>query len=132
MQDTGFAGSMLKCEKCGIWYTQSFPHVCFSYAQPQVPLPNQQYESQNDFIGVEPFKTDAVEKAENKGFATIKQKTQLTPLVVVFGKGDIYPGATVWVRGDFCVQPDAKAIYEIEGKQVIFIPFKEVKMVKRW
>ena len=89
-------------------------------------------EAKNDFIAVEPFKTDAVEKAGVKtGFATVKQKTELTPLRVIFGNKDIEEGDVVYVRGDFCVEPDAKKVFEVGGQKVIFLPLREVKLVGR-
>ena len=92
-----------------------------------------QYEAINGRIAVEPFTTDAVVKVGTKSaFATMGQKTQLTPLLVVFGTEKILAGWTVFVPGDLCASQDAKRIYEIDGKSVIFIPENEIKLVRKY
>lgn len=124
------------CTKCNQWvYSSLGIHACSTpsyyppYYTPYFPL----YEAMNDCIGVEPFKTDAVEKTSNKsGFVTAKQKTELAELKVVFGTDKIQAGQTVFVRGDLCVEGVAKQVFEVDGVKVIFIPLKEVKLVKRW
>jgi hypothetical protein len=92
-----------------------------------------QYEAINGRIGVEPFTTDAVVKVGTKSaFATMGQKTQLTPLLVVFGTKEISSGWTVFVRGDLCSAVEAKQIFEIDGKSVIFLPVNEIKLVRKY
>jgi hypothetical protein len=101
-------------------------HVSWYYTYPQ-------YEAINGRIGVEPFTTDAVVKVGTKSaFATMGQKTQLTPLVVVFGTKEISAGWTVFVPGDLCASQDAKKVYEIDGKSVIFLPVNEIKLVRKY
>lgn len=117
------------CDKCNSWYLDGSIHSCPVYPFSVKP----QYEAMNDLIGVEPFKTDAVEKTGvSKGFATAKQKTELAALTVLFGTEKIPVGSVVYVRGDLCVEPDSKKVYELDGHKVIFISVKEVKVVRHW
>jgi hypothetical protein len=82
-------------------------------------------------IACEPFKTDAVViENRGKGFATAKQKVTLEPVLVIFGNKEIPSGATVYVRGDFAMERDGRQVYEVEGRQVIFVPIKEVRLMK--
>lgn len=120
---------MAFCQKCSTIYEGTF-HYCAP--QPYVFNLPPQYEAQNDLVAVEPFKTDAVEKEIKGGFATAKQKVELKPLKVVFGTDKLPAGATVYVRGDLCVEADAKRVYEIDGQKVIFIKVSEVKLLKRY
>jgi hypothetical protein len=88
------------------------------------------YKVLNNRVAVEPFRTDAVEKTGVKsGFVTVKQKTELTKLQVVFNSGDIKAGDWVYVRGDLCVDANARQIFEIDGKRFILIPLDEIKLV---
>jgi hypothetical protein len=90
-----------------------------------------QYETMGEMIALEPFKTTALERTDTKsGFTTAKQKVELTPLVVRFGTDKIKAGSTVFVRGDLCASADAKLIYDVDGTKVIFLPVREVKVVR--
>lgn len=88
-------------------------------------------EAMNNFVGVEPFKTNTVEKKTTNAFAVAQQKVDLTPLKVVHGTENIPTGATVYVRGDLCAEPDGKKVYEIDGVKFILIPVTEVKVVRK-
>lgn len=90
------------------------------------------YYAQNDLIGLEPFKTNALEKTGiQAAFAVAKQSVELTPLKVVFGTREYERGATVYVRGNLCTEEAAKHVYEIDGQRVIFIKTSEIKLYKR-
>ncbi len=131
-------GSCYTCTLCGQLVYQNTVHVCKAsnnwwtgWIQPQqYPL---QYEVLNDKVACEPFKTNAVEKNDSgRGFVTVKQKTTLTPLKVIFGTPNIPIGTIIYVRGDLCVDPAAKQEYEVEGQRVVFIPINEIKLIKRF
>ena len=51
-------------------------------------------------------------------------------MTVVFGTDKIPAGAMVFVPGDLCAGPDAKRVYEIDGKKCIFLSLREVKVVR--
>lgn len=145
---------MATCTRCGGWYADNgycttcpgtwIPANGNGNANPgwtfQPYYPPQQVitvplaiEAMNDYVGTEPFPTDALQVAgQNKGFATAKQKTELTPLKVVIGTKDIPEGATVYVRGELCAEGESRKVYEFDGKKVIFIPKREIKFIKRY
>ena len=91
----------------------------------------QTYEVPNGLIGLEPFKSEVVEKTgTTKGFAVIKQKVELAELKVVFGNDKVMAGSTVFVDAELYATTAGKRVYDIEGQKVIFLPFSEVKLIK--
>lgn len=116
------------CAYCGQSYVSGTLHFC--------PKPTPQavdvIEAMNDKIACTPFPTTSVEKMNSgKGFATAKQTVALTALIVVYGNDKVPAGSTVFVRGDLCLDAEAKRTYEMEGTQIIFIPMSEIKIVKK-
>jgi hypothetical protein len=83
-------------------------------------------------IAVEPFKSVAPEMASKSAFATVIQRRELTAMLVIVGNKDIPAGSTVYVRGDLCVDSEAKKVFEFEGTKVSFIPVREVLIVSYW
>ncbi len=122
------------CPTCGAQYPWGNYHFCgaqWGKLASGVVLPY--VEAMNDHIACEPFKndlTDAVKKGT--GFNTMKGLTTLTPLFVVFGNKDILAGQTVYVRADLAKEPASKQEFEVEGRKIVFIPLREVRLVKRF
>lgn len=95
----------------------------------------------NKKVPVEPFTVKGVEVKVSSGFGTVSQKTDLTALKVVFpneasGKPDLehlalYPGDTVYVRGEMSAHQWAKEVFELHGKKFILMPEEFVLMVER-
>jgi hypothetical protein len=90
-------------------------------------------EAANEHIACEPFKNDLTETVnKGTGFNTMKGLTTLTPLKVIFGNRDYPAGQTIYVRADLGKNQDARMQYDVEGQKVIFIPVKDIKLVKRF
>jgi hypothetical protein len=90
-------------------------------------------EAVNDLVACEPFKNDLTETVtKGTGFNTMKAFNTLTPLKVIFGNSLFPANQTVYVRADLARDPTAKIQYEVEGRKVVFIPVKEIRLVKRF
>jgi hypothetical protein len=89
-----------------------------------------QYQSWNHKVACAPWPTTQVAPEKNGGFIVAKQKKDLTGLKVVFGADKIAAGATVYVRGDLCFDPEAKKIHSVDGKEFVLIPENEIVIVK--
>ncbi len=85
----------------------------------------------NKKLAVTPFaETDTKTEVVN-GRVVIKQRSELTALKVVFDTDcdetmSLDPGDTVYVRGDLCKSPQAKEIFEMDGKRFILIDASSV------
>lgn len=116
------------CPVCQVWVYKDVPHACKgAFVSAFASM-----EAMNDRVACTPFPTNAVEKnVTGRGFATAKQTISLTALTVVYGNEKIPAGSTVYVRGDLCLDGDAKRVFEVEGKSVVFIPISEIKLINR-
>jgi hypothetical protein len=76
----------------------------------------------NKKVAVTPFPTTDTETQVVAGRVVLKQRSELTPLKVVFDSdGDLVAGRTVYVRGDLCKHQLAKEIFEKDDKKFILI-----------
>lgn len=95
----------------------------------------------NKKVAVEPFQVKGVEVKVSSGFGTVSQKTELTPLKVIFpneatdrpdsDKLVLYPGNTVYVRGEASAHQWAKEVFELNGKKFIMLPEDMIVLVDR-
>ncbi len=83
-------------------------------------------------IACSPFPAQHMEKVIKGGFAMIDKKVQLQELTVVFRSSEpsMNAGDKVWVRGDTVIQPWAKEVFTVEGKDFILVPANMVLLVK--
>lgn len=76
----------------------------------------------NGWIGVQPFESSSLKiKGEEKGFITVAQKSQLTPLKVIHGTADYPSGGTAWFSSDVAKQSQSRVIYESPGGPFILV-----------
>jgi len=84
-------------------------------------------------VALEPFPVMATEKTTKSGFTTVKQKTELTALHVVFPTEDhrFLAGDLAHVRADQFTMPWAREIYELDGQKYILAPLNAILVLKR-
>lgn len=92
-------------------------------------------ESVNKFVAVEPFKHEGLKPKVVGGLATLKTKSELQALKVLYpaSGSDYLPGDVVYVRGDAVVADWAKNVYTLPGVEQTFVlcPEGEIKLVER-
>lgn len=91
-------------------------------------------KSANKYVACTPYPTNSITAVAQGGLPVIKQRHELTKLVVVFDSvdGDYKAGDVVYVRGDTCRHPQAKEVYEVEvGKPFVLLPYEFVKTMTR-
>lgn len=125
------------CYRCGqtIWPDSTAVHCCPAWTtQPNYSfIVTPPMEAVNDHIACEPFKNDLTEVVQKgTGFNTMKGATTLTGLKVIFGNKDYPAGQTIYVRAEMAKEGIGKTILEVEGVKVVFIPIKDIKLVKRY
>ena len=86
----------------------------------------------NNRIAVTPFETTSTKIDVKGGLVTIKQRTELTRLVVVFAQDNekYPPGYVIWVKGDSCKHQFAKEVFNLNGKDFILIPAETVVLAE--
>lgn len=88
----------------------------------------------NKKVACTPFETRAIEASVSKGFAVIRQKTELIGLTVVFPPQEpawICAGDLVWVRGESSKLAWATDEYELEGQKFILVPLEAIQLCGR-
>lgn len=82
--------------------------------------------TQNNLVACTPLKQQAIGQVVKGGFALVDKKVQLEELkvVVAFHSKDAnyHAGDSVWVRADQSVQPYAKEVFTVDGKEFILVP----------
>lgn len=82
--------------------------------------------TQNNLVACTPMKQQAISQVVKGGFALVDKKVQLEELKVVmsFSSKDAHyhEGDSVWVRADQSVQPYAKEVFTVDGKEFILVP----------
>jgi len=75
-------------------------------------------------VALEPFPAMSVEKNQKSGFTTIRQKTELTALKVVYDSEDrrFRRGDIAYVMADQYSHPWAKAVYEVGAEKFVLAP----------
>lgn len=86
----------------------------------------------NRVVACTPFNKQHLETVVKGGFAMVDKKVQLQELKVVLHAAEpsLAPGDTVWVRGDAVVQPWAKEVFTVEGREFILVPANVIQVVK--
>lgn len=85
----------------------------------------------NNQLFVEPFKDTEIKTVTKSGFATVKQKHELTKLKVLVGNkdGSIKEGDFVYVKGDICKAHFATEKFVLNGVEGIFLSEANVLIV---
>lgn len=81
-------------------------------------------KSINRKIACAPFEKHSIEIETKRGFATVKTKTELVSLKVVFNGDDYFiePGDTVWVRGEQVKSVWAGEEFQVGDSKFILVP----------
>jgi len=84
-------------------------------------------------VALEPFPAMSVEKNVKSGFTTIRQKTELTPLKVIFDTEDqrFRRGDIAYVMADQYSHPWGKAVYEVGDEKFVLAPLNVIQGLKR-
>lgn len=86
----------------------------------------------NRVVACTPFSKQHMETVVKGGFAMVDKKVQLQELQVVMHALDprLDAGDTVWVRGDTIVQPWAKEVFTVAGREFILVPANAIQIVR--
>jgi len=84
-----------------------------------------------NLVACTPFPKQSVEKVIKGGIAMIDKKVTLQELSVVFSNLEegLDFGHKVFIRGDQVVQPWAKEVFTINGKDFILVPVSAIQLV---
>lgn len=82
----------------------------------------------NGKVACTPLESLSLE-TQGSGFKTVKQKTALVKLKVVFGSLKFGSGLYVYLRGDVITMPWVKEVFDVEGQKVILVPEDCIQMV---
>ena len=87
------------------------------------------FQAVNNRIACKPFESLAIE-TQGSTFKTVKQKTSLLPLEVLWGNYNLEyrPGDTIYVRGDVTTLPWTREVFEVDGMKFILVPAECIQM----
>lgn len=85
----------------------------------------------NQQVACQPFQRTGAEAVVQKGFATLKQRDELVPLLVIFGVPDksVDVGDVIWVKGESVKAQWAMREYSIDDQVVILVPMLAIQLV---
>lgn len=90
----------------------------------------------NEWIAVEPpeeVSSKLTEESRERGFGVIEQKTKLITLKAVADCPSlgVVVGDSVYFRGDIATRPEAKQVFDFDGRKCVLLQKSLVVAVKR-
>lgn len=86
--------------------------------------------SRNKLLACSPFPKQNVEKKVNRGLVMAEHKISIQELELLFTSESYAKGQKVYVRGDRVMQPWAKEVFTMDGKEFILVPESEIVFSK--